>query len=96
MNSRHVCVSSMLAPTQRDCLFGPQVSATSEFPVVEFAGAEEMEVAMVAMVVIVAMVATVSMVAMVGVVAMVDKENKKTSQHIQRSDRDGSFRCLDK
>ena len=65
----------MLAPAQRDCLFGPQVSATSEFLLVEFAGAEEMEVAMV---------------------AMVDKENKKTSQHIQRSDRDGSFRCLDK
>ena len=86
----------MLAPTQRDCLFGPQVSATSEFLLVEFAGAEEMEVAMVAMVAVVAVMDKVDMVSMVAVVAIVDKENKKTSQHIQRSDRDGSFRCLDK
>ena len=71
----------MLAPTQRDCLFGPQVSATSEFLLVEFVGAEEMEV---------------DRVAVVAVVAVVDKENKETSQHIQRSDRDGFFRCLDK
>ena len=84
----------MLAPTQRDCLFGPQVSATSEFLLVEFAGAEEMEVDRVAMVAIVDMVAMmdkVDMVSMVAVVAIVDKENKKTSQHIQQSDRDGSF-----
>ena len=52
----------MLAPAQRDCLFGPQVSATSEFLLVEFAGAEEMEVDRVAMVDMVTMVAEVGMV----------------------------------
>ena len=62
----------MLAPAQGDCLFGPQVSATSEFLLIEFAGAEEMEVDRVAMVAMMAMVDMVDMVDLVDMVDMVD------------------------